>query len=191
MTIDDILNSVTVANQNERFRKALDFTLKNECEFDSDGQIRCENVPEDSGGLTFAGIDHTSHPKFPFDDPQPEDVWQTYLTNYWVACACDQLPSPIAEVMFVQSVNQGVGVAKRMLQFALNDYGSQLTVDGMLGPKTLNAVMRVPDSTELAQAFLQKSRRRYQAIVAAVPANEKFLKGWMNRIENIQQTFIA
>jgi len=189
MTIDDIISSVT--NQNERFKKALDFTLKNECEFGADGQIKSENVPGDSGGLTFAGIDHASHPKFPFDNPQPEDVWQTYWTNYWVACACDQMPSPMGEVMFVQAVNQGVGAAKRMLQFALNDYGSQLTVDGMIGQKTIDAVMRVPNSTELAQAFLQKSRRRYQAITAAIPADEKFLKGWMNRIDNIQQTFIA
>jgi lysozyme family protein len=189
MKIEEII--VAAADKSARFRKALAFTLRAECEFDSDGEIRCENVPGDSGGLTFAGIDHASHPNFPFDDPNPSDVCQVYWNSYWEACACDQLPTPVGEVVFVQAVNQGVGAAKRMLQFALNDYGAHLVVDGMFGPKTIDAAQHVPNASELAQAFLQKSRRRYQAIVAAVPGDAKFLNGWMNRLDGIQQTFIA
>lgn len=185
MTISDILASA--AGQSAAFRRALSITLFNECEFTHDGvTIRNENVAGDAGGLTFAGIDHASHPDFPFANPLPFHVWQTYLDAYWRPLRCSELPVPVALVLFVQGVNQGVEAVARMLQEALNDYGSRLNVDGCVGQNTLMASWKVPDSDGLAMAFLAKSRRRYLERVAERPDQEKFLHGWLARIDHLK-----
>jgi lysozyme family protein len=101
------------------------------------------------------------------------------------------LPSPVQEVAFVQGVNQGTRTAIRMLQNAINDYGFSIAVDGILGEKSRRAAMAVPDSTGLAMAFLQKSRRRYEAIIAGNPRLERFRRGWMNRLEAIKRDLVA
>ena len=186
MTIADIIASA--AGQSSEFRKGLATVLATECEFTHDGvTIRNENVAGDSGGLTFAGIDHASHPDFPFSDPQPFHVWQAYLDSYWRPLRCSEMPAPVALCLFVQGVNQGVGAASRMLQMALNDYGSHLTIDGQIGTRSLQAAWKVPDSDGLALAFLAKSRRRYLERVAERPDQEKFLNGWLARIEGLKK----
>jgi lysozyme family protein len=91
----------------------------------------------------------------------------------------------------VQGVNQGTRTAIRMLQHSINDYGAGLTVDGIIGEKTRRSAMASPDSTGLAMAFLQKSRRRYEAIIAGNPSLEKFRNGWMNRLEAIKKELVA
>lgn len=188
MQKSDILASALAANQNAAFRKALAFVLDAECEYLHDGvTIRNENVPGDAGGLTFAGIDQSSHPDFPYANPKPSDVWLTYKDDYWTPLRCAELPSPVAFVVFAQGINQGKGAAAIMLQEALNDYGSRLPVDASIGQNTLQAAWKVPDSTGLAMAFLGKSRQRYLKRVAERPDQEKFLHGWLARISALQR----
>jgi lysozyme family protein len=192
MTKADIIASALAANQNAAFRKALSFLIDWECEYRADGvTIRNEKVPGDAGGLTFAGIDQRSHPDFPYDNPKPSDVWLAYKDDYWTPLRCAEMPSPVALVIFVQGSNQGIGAAARMLQDALNDYGSRLTVDGIIGQNTLQASWKVPDSDGLAMAFLAKSRQRYLKRVAERPDQEKFLNGWLNRVAALKRQIAA
>ena len=192
MTKAEILASAMAAQTTAAFRRGLSFVLDAECEYLRDGvTIRNERVPGDSGGLTFAGIDQKSHPDFPYADPRPSDVWITYRDDYWSPLHCAELPSPVAFVLFAQGVNQGKGAASRMIQFALNDYGSHLTVDGVIGQKTLQSAWKVPDSEGLAMAFLSKSRQRYLKRVAERPDQEKFLNGWLARIEALKRELLA
>lgn len=186
MTISDIIASC--ANQTGSFRKALRIVLLEECEFQHDGEtIRLEKVPGDSGGLTFAGIDHSSHPEFPFDHSQPYHVWQTYLESYYRPLRCSEMPSAIGVLLFCQGVNQGVGTAARLLQFALNDYGCHLTVDGKIGEQTLKALWAQPDTTAVGMAFLAKSRKHYADIVEKNPSQQRFLMGWNIRIDGLKR----
>lgn len=192
MTIADILSSANAANQTSAFRKALAITLYNECEFTHDGvTIRNEKVAGDSGGLTFAGLDQASHHDFNYENPKPFQVWQAYLDHYWRPLRCSELPYPVSLVLFVQGVNQGIDAVSKMLQEALNDYGSRLTVDGAIGQNSLMAAWKVPDSDGLAMAFLAKSRRRYLERVAERPDQEKFLHGWLARIDNLKREISA
>lgn len=186
MTITDII--VSSAEQSSRFRKALRILLDLECEFEPDGiRIRSENVQGDSGGLTFCGIDHASFPAFPFESPTPFDVWQTYKREYWDLLSCDTLPTPVGEMLFLQSVNLGIGRSVRLLQEALNDYGSHLTIDGRLGDNTKKAAWACPTSQDLGNAFLAKTLRQYKEI--AVGEKAKFLTGWTNRVEQIRKAY--
>jgi len=192
MTISDILASANAANQTGVFRKALAIVLNAECEYGADGvTIRNERVSGDSGGLTFAGIDQASHPDFPYDAPKPFQVWQAYLDHYWRPLRCMELPSIVALVLFVQGCNQGVSACSHLLQEALNDYGSRLTIDGVIGQNTLQSAWMVPDSDGLAMAFLSKSRRRYMERVASRPDQEKFLHGWLARIDMLKKEVSA
>jgi len=186
MTITDIMASA--ASQTGSFRKALKMVLMEECEFQHDGEtIRTEKVPFDTGGITFAGIDRASHPDFPFDHPQPYHVWQTYLDNYYRPLRCSEMPSAIGILVFCQGVNQGVGTAGRLLQFALNDYGCHLTVDGKIGEQTLKAIWSQPDTTAIGMAFLAKSRKHYADIVEKNPSQQRFLMGWNSRIDGLKR----
>jgi hypothetical protein len=46
----------------ELFNEAVKLVFQHECAFDSQGNVKAENVPGDSGGPTKYGIDHASHP---------------------------------------------------------------------------------------------------------------------------------
>ena len=189
MTIEDII--AACQDEDARFRRALKLVLDMECEFLADGKtIRVEKVPGDSGGITFAGIDAESHPRFPFDKPTTYHVWKTYFDCYWQPLYCSQLPSPVGEVLFSQGVNQGTKIVTRMLQLALNDYGANVIVDSSIGNYTIQACWTPGVKPEdLSRAFLSKSKKRYAAIVAGNPSQEKFLHGWNNRVFQIQQEY--
>ena len=190
MKRQDILEAAEKAGLPHRFRKSFGLVLRWECVYEADGEtIRWENDPDDPGGATFAGLT-VKHDGIepPPAEPTPEKIVTHYYEHDWMPFA--GLPSPVQEVCFVQGVNQGTRTAARMLQFAINDYGARLTVDGQLGPNTRRAAMAVPDSTGLAMAFLAKSRRRYETIIQANPTLEKFRQGWMNRIDAIKRELV-
>lgn len=189
MTISDIIAATQECNA--RFRRALKCVLDMECEYLADGvTIRTENVLDDSGGTTFAGIDASTHPAFPFSNPTAYHVWKTYFDCYWEPLYCSQLPSPVGEVLFIQGVNQGQRIVARMLQFSCNDYGAHLTVDSSIGQQTIRACWTPGvNSQDLAKSFLSKSKQRYEAIVAGNPTKQKFLNGWNNRVFQIRQEF--
>jgi len=70
----------------------------------------------------------------------------------------------------------------KLLQQAVNSFheGNPLTVDGGLGPVTVLAVNAVNPAT-LVAAFQQAQEDHYRAIVAANPADAKYLAGWLAR----------
>jgi lysozyme family protein len=187
----DILNAAEDAGLPSRFRKSLGLVLRWECVYLPDGEtIRWENDPDDPGGATFAGLT-VKHDRIapPPAEPTARAIAAHYYECDWLPFA--GLPSPVQEVCFVQGVNQGTRTAVRMLQNAINDYGANIIVDGILGEKTRRSAMASPDSTGLAMAFLQKSRRRYEAIMVGNPRLEKFRNGWMNRLEAIKRELVA
>jgi lysozyme family protein len=191
MKRSDILNAAEDAGLPSRFRKSLGLVLRWECVYAPDGEtIRWENDPDDPGGATFAGLT-VKHDRIapPPAEPTARAIAAHYYEADWMPFA--GLPSPVQEVCFVQGVNQGTRTAIRMLQHSVNDYGFHIEVDGILGEKTRRSAMASPDSTGLAMAFLQKSRRRYEAIIAGNPRLEKFRDGWMNRLEAIKRELVA
>ena len=191
MKRSDILNAAEDAGLPARFRKSLGLVLRWECVYEPDGEtIRWENDPDDPGGATFAGLT-VKHDRIspPPAEPTARAIAAHYYEMDWMPFA--GLPSPVQEVAFVQGVNQGTRTAVRMLQNAINDYGANITVDGILGEKTRRSAMASPDSTGLAMAFLQKSRRRYEAIMVGNPKLEKFRNGWMNRLEAVKKELVA
>jgi hypothetical protein len=194
MTIQDILDAAKAEGRSSTFLRALATVLPNECESLPDGKtIRSERP--DSHGLTFAGLNQQDDalPVDPSGNVTASASWieHTYFLLYWKACRCDSRPSPLCILVFVQAVNQGSGEGIRLLQYALNDYGAHLTIDGKIGDQTCKAAMACPDSNGLALAFLAKSRAYYNQITSAHPNDLKFLQGWLNRINDLQTKFCS
>lgn len=186
MKKQDIITAA--ADFGARFQAWLDFILKWECEYNEHGHIRTENVAGDRGGVTFAGIDSRSHPAFCFSDPKAADVARIYYKDYWQPARVGELPFPVGEVVANYAVNMGLRAAVKLLQSALNSFDAEgdVRVDGVLGPKTIQAVGRVPE-TALADRIEDEAGDRYRRIVAHRSSQSKFLKGWLNRNRSLEK----
>ena len=78
------------------------------------------------------------------------------------------------------AVNLYTPNAVRCLQQALNACGQPVAVDGILGPKTVDAARKVPVGWLMAELRLA-AIRRYLALVGANPKLAVFLRGWLSR----------
>ena len=112
--------------------------------------------------------------------PAVELFYQTAFWSQWF----ERLASDdVAKRVFDASVNMGPRTAVRLLQRAFNAIAAQSTVigvDGQWGPQTLAAVNSAP-AMGIVAAFQQVREAYYRAIVAANPADEPYLTGWIAR----------
>jgi lysozyme family protein len=65
----------------------------------------------------------------------------------------------------------------------VNTLGGSLTVDGGWGPMTV-AAANAANQAALVQAFIAARVAHYQAIAAANPADQVYLKGWLARAQS-------
>lgn len=104
-----------------------------------------------------------------------------YKTNYWDAIGGDNIKYySVAFALFDQAVNRGVGAVSKQVQQVLN-----LPQDGKLGPKSIEALNKLSDKDFLNQFYLM-AKKSYESIVDKNPTQEKFLNGWMNRLNSLQ-----
>jgi len=155
------------------------------------------NNPKDRGGETNFGItvqtarDHGY--KGAMRDLPLSVAKAIYLKTYWTGPRFDQVAkiSPgIAEELFDTGVNCGVGFAKPLLQRVLNLLNQQqkvykdLTVDGVYGPKTLQALeltlsKRGRDGELVILRMLNSLQgARYIDLAEKRESQEEFIFGW-------------
>lgn len=162
------------------------------------------NDPSDSGGATSYGISLNfakGHPAF-FDLDgdgavtvadikalTPAKASEAYVDFFFTPARLDQLPnvSNVVMQLFDCAVNMGVNVedgeteAVKILQHALG-----LAADGEIGPKTLAAVntyIATHGAVALNNAVVSARETFYAQVVAAHPADTKFLEGWDKRAD--------
>ncbi len=119
-----------------------------------------------------------------------------YKKGYWDAVQANSLPHPLDLIMFDSAVNHGPNAAVKLLQKSLNvllPY-TELAVDGIFGSLTLRAVNdyvglgivpgMYPNSNirYLCIDVLMNRIELYLSIVLNNKSQEKFLKGWLNRV---------
>jgi len=159
---------------------ALKFTLKWE-----GGYV---NDPADPGGETNWGITKNvarmhgytgSMKDLPLDLAK-----QWYKEDYWDGVKLDGVAETrplFAITIFDAAVNHGPLRAKKLAQQAAG-----ATADGIWGPLT-NKAFRERSDTVLVEMMCFYRRRFYREIVASKPSQEKFLKGWLRRVDALQQ----
>ena len=150
------------------------------------------NDPDDSGGATMMGITiHTYaayRKKKGLPPPTEEDLrniskeeWlDIYKTMFWDEVKGDAFNSQsVANIMVDWYWMSGIIAIKR-LQFIVGT-----KQDGNVGPKTLAAI----HSKSQKELFTQLKNARYNHFISIVkksPEKRKFLKGWLNRLNDIK-----
>lgn len=115
------------------------------------------------------------------------DEWLAILKHlFWDPCKADCITNQSVADMLVDWRWLNGPVAVRQAQAALG-----VTVDGIVGPKTLAALNSTATRPCLSPgevfARLQAARlRSYDKIVAAKPGQMKFYNGWVNRTNSIK-----
>jgi len=147
-----------------RFDKIIGFTLEHEVVKNSRGEVIAEHDPADPGGTTKFGIDKASHPRVDVENLTEEDAKKIYFDENWV----------------------GTGRAIRVLQKAVG-----VDVDGGLGKQTRDGVDAVnSDDTKRRTALdrmIDLREQRYHDLVDSNPKLGRFLKGWLNRSEDLRK----
>ena len=159
------------------FEKALKRILKHEGGFVND--------PLDSGGMTNLGVtkrvweEFVGHPVSEADMRAltPEIIAPMYKMKYWNSSYCEVLPKGLDYVVFDFAVNAGTGRSVKTLQSAIG-----CVADGVIGPKTM-AVINDANPKDLIAKFSDARADFYQGIVARKPNQARFIKGWLNRVE--------
>lgn len=159
------------------------------------------NIPADRGGATKYGITESvaraNGYKGNMKDLLESLAREIYRKQYWTQPRFDQvnLISPlVAEELLDTGVNCGVGFAKPTLQRALNLLNNQgkggwsdLVVDGVYGPATLNALKiflakRGKDGEKTLLKVLNILQgNRYIEITERNPSQEQFFYGWISQ----------
>src|SRR5574344_158992 len=161
------------------------------------------NDLKDSGGETYLGISRVYFPKWEgwkiVDENKPLKKYEIidnrnlddliikfYEINFYESSKAELIRDPlIAAHVFSHAVNGGKVTAAKMLQRAINKtFNSGLVIDGKIGPKTLQIVNSNIRNNSLRDNMANERRSFYYDIVKRKPKNQKFLKGWLNRIEN-------
>lgn len=157
------------------FEAAVGFVLKDKIE---GGYV---NDPRDPGGETNFGISKRSYPKVDMKSLTREGAVAIYKRDYWDAPGCADLPPALAVALFDCAVNQGAGIAPKLLQRALG-----VNADGVIGPRTLRAA-HAADPMEAVVQFLGWRLRRY-----AFTANSStYMRGWSNRVLYLHQFLLT
>ena len=167
-----------------RYEECLKRILKHEGGFVND--------PLDSGGMTNLGVtkrvweEFVGHPVSEADMRAliPEKVAPMYKIKYWNPSYCAVLPKGLDYVVFDHAVLSGTGRSVKTLQSCLG-----LVADGVIGPKTMAAI-NASNAKDLITKFSDARADFYQGIVARKPDQARFIKGWLNRVEDARKLAI-
>ena len=151
--------------------------------------------PDDSGGYTICGVTHATYRTYckekRMPDPSKADMKKalTYAvrldvlkSRFWDKCMCDQITSQsVAHIVldwFWCSGFAGIKALQRCLS---------LTADGIVGAKTL-ATLNGANARNLFEHIRNARGQFYRNLVVRLPKNEKYLKGWLGRLNDIPFT---
>ena len=85
-----------------------------------------------------------------------EDARRLYEEGYWRRYGCARLPGPLAFLYADMVFNPGPGIAPKLLQRSLCALGGSVSVDGIIGPATLEAVHAVDGASLLVELSAQR-----------------------------------
>lgn len=160
--------------------------------------------PDDPGGPTKYGLTLGTMQRLGLDVNRDGEVSTTdvkrldrvmarnvFIEHYFERSRIAELPPVLHDTVFDMYVNAGAN-AVRILQRLLREMEELVTVDGVIGPKTIGACerahARAPD--HLRDAYGIARRNYYYALADRRPASRKYARcrdggkgGWIRRAE--------
>lgn len=171
--------------KSERFKECLNHVSGSEGGY--------SNHKADRGGATNYGITQRTYDRYRqlmglslqrVSEIEPYEVEDIYR-EYWKDSHADQLPRPLDLAVFDCAVNSGAGRAIKLLQRALGF--DESAVDGLWGRVTSRAVAQCDDVSALYRRYLDERRSWYDEIIERDPSQAVFAKGWMRRVDMLEE----
>ena len=145
-------------------------------------------VPGDRGGATNKGVTlETFRNTFgraktvddlkSMTDAQWDYIYKRYFWNVWRADFINS--QSIANLLVDWTWNSGTRYGIKLPQKVLG-----VSIDGVVGPKTIAAINNYPNERELFQKLWKEREDFFKRI--GVGVQKKFLKGWLNRLNGIK-----
>lgn len=126
----------------------------------------------DPGGETKYGISQRAYPGEDIKGMTLDRAKALFLRDYWGPAGCDAVPDGIKFDLFDTAVNSGVKTAAKLLQRAVG-----AAEDGIIGPRTLQAVNSMP-----APRVVARFNGARLAYMAGLGHWDRFGRGWALRI---------
>lgn len=167
----------------ERFERIFDYLLRVEGGYSDD--------KNDKGGKTKFGIIEEEARDFGYkgnmQDLTKDFAKNIYLKKYYLGNKLDKVVNDkVALSICDWAVNSGRNGTKNA-QIAINQLtNANLDVDGIIGNKTLEALNSV-DSDKFLEVYHNLQRIYYKGKVEADRTQERFLTGWLNRVQRKEE----
>ena len=167
----------------DRFERIFDYLLMVEGGYSDD--------KHDKGGKTKYGIIEKEARDFGYkgdmQDLTIDFAKNIYLKKYYLENKLDKVVNDkVALSICDWAVNSGRNGTKNA-QFAINQLtNANLDVDGIIGNKTLEA-LNTTDSEKFLEVYHNLQRIYYKGKVEADKTQERFLTGWLNRVQRKEE----
>ena len=138
------------------------------------------NDPFDSGGETKYGVSKNNNPDIDVANITRADAEMIAYDRYYKKYGIDKLPDGIRGEVFQVGWACGPRVAIKQLQSVLN-----VPKTGTVDTTTINAAQNY--SANLRSQYLTVHRNYLINITKQKPSQQRFLRGWMNRVELIRE----
>ena len=145
------------------------------------------NDPADAGGATNKGVTLATF-RSVFGKTKTvkdlkamtDDQWLlVFKKYYWDRWKADQINDQSVANILVGWVwgsgKYGITLPQQLLK---------VTADGIVGPKTIAAVNSA-DPKKLFELIWKRRKKYFEDICVSRPANKKFLKGWLRRLNSV------
>lgn len=167
------------------FAAALTYVLKNEGGYTFH--------PADKGGPTNMGITKKtleawrgkSVETIDIENLEYSEASAIYKELYWIKVKGHLLTClPTAIAIFDAAVLFGVSAASTRAQAAASYCGRKVTIDGVIGPRSV-AALNFLDAKEFVPEFHGLLSAKILRIIEKDPKQKVFLKGWQNRLDRM------
>ena len=119
-----------------------------------------------------------------FFEMNSEDWGLIFKKGYWDKVKGDQIElQSIGEVLVSWAWGSGPRTSVKQIQRVLG-----VTRDGLIGPQTLGAI-NSSNEIELFDKCVEARKNFFIYIAKRRPANMRFLKGWLNRLNDFNKKF--
>ncbi len=137
---------------------------------------------DDWGGETNFGITKRRYPDLDIKNLTLDKAKQIYYNDFYLPMNLHYIESDLLALhIFDMGINAGPKTAIKLLQGILNGCDD----DGTIGPVTAQALSYAMVTTKVTEAYIARRIERYYE-VSLLRNNQKYLKGWINRVYNTE-----
>ncbi|MDU5682145.1 MAG: glycosyl hydrolase 108 family protein, partial [Peptostreptococcus sp.] len=152
------------------------------------------NRAADKGGPTNRGIAWNTWKKYAKEDLGVEPTLDNlkkitreqaeviYKKRYWDPSGFNEIKDPKLALMSYDWTITSGGAGRKIQSLLKEEYGKNINVDGVIGPKTIEAMNSVADSKNLTERIGAIRKDYYENLVLKDPGQAVNLKGWLNRV---------